>query len=216
MARGVMVGDPGARNGARTVPRSGASSLAWLCLPLVLAGCAAVIPQSPDAIFDLSAPGTASPARGSVQILVPQPTTVKALDNDRIAARPTPSQYAYLPNAVWSDLLPRLLLARLIETLQNSGRVRAAAQPGQGLLINYQLLLNVRAFELQAEGAVAEFGVKLMDDTNGRVIRSRVVRKVIPVASLDNPTIVAGLDAAMDAAFLEITRWAAGGPNSGS
>ena len=181
-----------------------------------MAGCAAVIPQAPNAIFDLSAPGRPSQARGSVQILVPQPTAVKALDNDRIAARPTPAQYAYLPNAVWSDLLPKLLQARLIETLQNSGRVRAAAQPGQGLLINYQLLLNVRAFEYQNEGAVAEFGVKLMDDTNGRVIRSRTFRQVVPVASLDNATIVAGLDAAMDAAFLEVTRWAAGGGNSGS
>jgi cholesterol transport system auxiliary component len=103
------------------------------------------------------------------------------------------------------------LQARLIDTLQNSGRVRAAAQPGQGLLINYQLLLSIRAFEYQDGAAVAEFGVKLMDDTNGRVIRSRVFREAVPVASLDNPTIVAGLDAAMDAAFLEITRWAAGG-----
>jgi cholesterol transport system auxiliary component len=185
-----------------------------LLLPLLLAGCAAIIPQSPNAIFDLSAPGRPSPARGSVQILVPQPTAVKALDNDRIAARPTAAQYAYLPNAVWSDLLPRLLQVRLIETLQNSGRVRAASQPGQGLLINYQLLLNVRAFEYQDGAAVAEFGVKLMDDANGRVIRSRVFRQTVPVASLDNPTIVAGLDAAMDAAFVEITRWAAGGPTS--
>ena len=191
--------------------RPAAVSLAWVLIPLAMAGCAAVIPQSPSAIFDLSAPGNASPARGSVQILVPQPTAIKALDNDRIAARPAPAQYAYLPNAVWSDLLPRLLQARLIETLQNSGRVRAAAQPGQGLLINYQLLLNVRAFELQNEGAVAEFGVTLMDDTTGRVVRTRVIRQVVAVPSLDNPTIVAGLDAAMDAAFLEIARWAAGG-----
>jgi cholesterol transport system auxiliary component len=144
-------------------------------------------------------------------MLVPQPTAVKALDNDRIAARPTPSQYAYLPNAVWSDLLPKLLQVRLIESLQNSGRVRAAAQPGQGLLINYQLLLNIRAFELQGNEAVAEFNVKLMDDANGRVLRSRTFRHTVPVASLDNATIVAGLDAAMDAAFVEITRWAAGG-----
>lgn len=195
----------------RRKARPRALGLAWLLLPLAVAGCAAVLPQSPNAIFDLSAPGNAAPARGSLQILVPQPTAVKALDNDRIAARPAPSQYAYLPNAVWSDLLPKLLQARLVETLQNSGRVRAAAQPGQGLLINYQLLLNIRAFELQGNGAVAEFGLKLMDDSNGRVIRSRVVRQIVPVHSLDNATIVAALDAAMDAAFLEISRFTVGG-----
>jgi cholesterol transport system auxiliary component len=173
-----------------------------------LAGCAAILPQTPSAIFDLSAPENARVGRTGLQVLVPQPTTVKALDNDRIAARPTPAQYAYLPNAVWSDQLPRLLQARLMQTLQNSGRVRAAALPGQGLLIDYQLVVDIRAFELRDEGAVAEFAVKVMDDTNGRVVRARTFRHVVPVAATDNATIVAALDAAMDEAFREITRWA--------
>ena len=86
--------------------------------------------------------------------------------------------------------------------------MRAAGLPGQRLLIDYQLVLDIRAFELRAEGAVAEFGVRLMDDSNGRVIRSRVVRSVVPVASSENAVVVAALDAAMDEAFLEIARWA--------
>jgi cholesterol transport system auxiliary component len=136
---------------------------------------------------------------------------VKALDTDRIAARPTASEYAYLPGAVWSDTLPSLIQARLVETLQNSGRVRAAALPGQGLLIDYQVVVDIRAFELADEGAVAEFAVKLMDDRNGRVIRSGVFRHVVPVASTDNAAVVAGLNAAMDAAFVDIVGWAFGG-----
>ena len=173
----------------------------------VLAGCAAILPQTPSAIFDLSAPDAAG-GRTGLQVLVPQPTAVKALDTDRIAARPTPSEYAYLPNAVWSDQLPKLVQARLMQTLQSSGRVRAAALPGQGLLIDYQLVVDIRAFEYRDEGAVAEFAVKLMDDTNGRVVRSRTFRHAVPAASTDNPSIVAALDAAMDQAFRDITRWA--------
>jgi cholesterol transport system auxiliary component len=185
--------------------------LAGSLLAAGLAGCAALIPQAPNAIFDLSAPGEPGTPRGGPQVLVPQPSAVAALDTTRIAARPTPSQYAYLPDAEWSDTLPRLLQARLVETLDKSGRVRAAGLPGQRLLIDYQLVLEVRAFELRAEGAVAEFGVKLMDDRNGRVIRSRTVRQVIPVAPTENAAIVAALDAAMDAAFLEVVSWAFGG-----
>jgi cholesterol transport system auxiliary component len=179
-----------------------------LLLTATLAGCAAILPQTPSAIFDLSAPGDVAPPRGHLQILVPVPTAVKALDTDRIAARPTPSQYAYLPQAVWSDTLPRLLQARLMQTLQNSGRVRAAALPGQGLLIDYQLVVDIRAFELRDEGATAELAVKLMDDKDGRVIKSRVFHEAVPVVDTSNASIVAGLDAAMDAAFLETTRWA--------
>ncbi len=179
-----------------------------LAAAAALAGCAAILPQTPSAIFDLSAPDKVGGGRTGLQVLVPQPTAVKALDNDRIAARPTPSEYAYLPNAVWSDQLPKLLQARLMQTLQSSGRVRAAALPGQGLLIDYQLVVDIRAFEYRDEGAVAELAVKLMDDTNGRVVRSRTFRHVVPAASTDNPSIVAALDAAMDLAFRDITRWA--------
>jgi cholesterol transport system auxiliary component len=175
---------------------------------LALSGCAALLPQTPSAIYDLSAPGEIVEPRGSMQILVPEPTAVRALDTDRIAARPTPAEYAYLPGAVWSDRLPKLLQARLVQTLQNSGRVRAAAVPGQGLLIDYQLVMDVRAFELTGEGAVVDLAVRLMDDRNGRVLRSRLFREVEPVASTRNPAVVHALDQAMDRAFIEIARWA--------
>ena len=183
----------------------------WRAAPLgalLLTGCAALIPQAPSAIFDLSAPSEIVAPRSNVQILVPEPTAVRALDTDRIAARPNAAQYAYLGGAVWSDRLPRLLQARLVQTLQNSGQVRAAGVPGQGLLIDYQLVVDVRAFELTPGGAVADFAVRLMDDSNGRVIRSRIFRVVIPVASADAGTVVLALDQAMDQAFVEIANWA--------
>jgi len=186
------------------------SRIAALLAAATLAACAAIVPQSPNAIFDLSAPGevAAEPARGSVQVLVAEPTTVSALDTNRIAARPSTAEYAYLPGAVWSDTLPNLLQARLVETLQNSGRVRGVGVPGQGLLIDYQIVLDIRAFEYTGRGAVAEFGVKLLDDRNGRVRGSRVVRRVVPVASSANAAVVEGLDRAMDEAFVEISDWA--------
>jgi cholesterol transport system auxiliary component len=195
----------------RAIRRGARRSLLAPVLAAALGGCAALIPQSPNAIFDLSAPGEAGSPRGGVQVLVPVPATVAALDTNRIAARPAPSQYAYLPDAEWSDTLPQLLQARMVEALQNVGRVRAAGLPGQGLLIDYQLVMDIRAFELRDEGAVAEFGVKLMNDRDGRVIRTRVVRHVVPAASTENAVVVAALDAAMDEAYLEIVRWAFGG-----
>jgi cholesterol transport system auxiliary component len=183
-----------------------------LACMLALPGCAALLPQTPNAIYDLSAPGdVAATGGGSLQLLVPEPSAIAALNTNRIAARPAPDQYAYLPEAQWSDQLPKLLQARLMATLQNTGRIRAAALPGQGLLIDYQLVIDIRAFELREEGAVAEFAVKLMDDTNGRVVRSRIFRHAVPVAAAtDNASIVAGLDAAMDAAFTDIAGWALG------
>ena len=190
-------------------PRSPRGGIVAVALAAALAGCAS-LGSPPSAIFDLTAPGNFAAAHGTAQLLVPEPTTVHALDNERIAARPGPSEYAYLPGAVWSDRLPKLLQARLVETLQNSGRARAVAMPGQGLLIDYQIVLDVRAFEYTAEGAVADFVVRVMNDRDGRVIRSRGFRHVVPVTTRGNAGIVQALDLAMDQAFIEIANWALG------
>jgi cholesterol transport system auxiliary component len=182
-------------------------------LAAALAGCTSMLAGPPNAIFDLSAPVLAEapthPHR-NIQVLVPEPTTVRALDTDRIAGRPTPSEYAYLPGAVWSDTLPKLLQARLVQTLQNSGRARAVAVPGQGLLIDYQVVLDVRAFELTAQGAHVDFSVRVMDDRNGRIVRTRVFQYLVPVQGRGTGAAVAALDSGMEQAFNDIADWAFG------
>jgi cholesterol transport system auxiliary component len=191
--------------------RSGrrAARVLRVAVPLVVLALAACVSGPPNNIFDLSAPALSEPPRGHMQVLVPEPTTVRALDTDRIAARPTPAEYAYVPGAVWSDRLPKLIQARLVQTLQNSGRVRAVGVPGQGLMIDYQVVLDIRAFEFTSqEGAVVDFAVRLMDDRNGRVIRSQVFRKVVAPPSTESGAIVYALDQAMQQAFTEIVAWA--------
>lgn len=182
---------------------------AALVLASLLGACSVLRAEAPSAIYDLSAPEqTGVRARTPAQILVAEPSALKALDTERIAARPTEAEYAYLPRAVWADRLPRLLQARLLETLQNTEGVKAVGLPGQGLLINYQIILDVRRFEIADTGAVVSFNVKLLDDTNGRVVASRVVTASAPhVGGGSNQAAVAALDAAMDQAFIEITRW---------
>jgi cholesterol transport system auxiliary component len=182
--------------------------LAALFAAAALAGCTSLIAGAPSAIYDLSAPGAPSKAQGRAQVLVPEPTAVRALDTDRIAARPTPAEYAYLPGAVWSDRLPKLLQTRLVQTLQNSGRARAVGVPGQGILVDFQLVVDVRAFELTQEGAVADFVAKVMDDRNGRVLATQSFRHVVPVTSRGTAAVVQALDQAMDQAFVDIANWA--------
>jgi cholesterol transport system auxiliary component len=176
-----------------------------------LGACASIIPKTPDTIYDLTAPQSIGPTSGTrLQILVPEPSALKSLDTERIAARPTDIEYAYLPDAVWSDRLPRLLQTRLMETLQNTGRVRAVGVPGQGLLIDYQIVMDVRAFEISGNDAVASFSVKLMNDRNGRVRGTRIVTARMPVAGETNPDYVDALNGAMDKAFGEIAGWVLG------
>lgn len=173
-----------------------------------LGACASIIPKAPDNIYDLAAPESIGPTSGTPrQILVPEPSALKSLDTERIAARPSDLEYAYLPKAVWTDRLPKLLQTKLMETLQNTGRVRAVGVPGQGLLIDYQIVMDVRAFEIADSEAVVSLSVKLMNDRNGRVRGTRIVEARAPVSGSANGDYVSALNAAMNQAFSEIASW---------
>ena len=176
-------------------------------LSFILGACS-LIPKAPSTIYDLTAPKNPSVRSGtSAQILVPVPATFKALDTDRIAARPSPDEYAYLPKAVWADRLPALLQARLAETLENTKRVKAVGLPGQGLLIDYQIVIDIRSFEIDGDIAVAAFSVKLMNDRTGRIVSDRIFRATAPVLDKTNPGYVAALDSAMDKSFTKMVAW---------
>ncbi len=184
---------------------------AMAALASLLSACSLARFSAPDAIFDLSAPDDVGSKAGTpAQLLIPVPSASAALDTARIAARPTDSEYAYLPGAVWSDTLPKLLQARLTETFQNTGRVRAAGRPGQSLLINYQVVMDIRAFEITGATAVAEFHVMLLNDRSGVVVSRRIVKATAPLPDSSNAGAVAALDAAMDEAFGEIAGWILG------
>ena len=184
---------------------------AMVALAGLLSACALGRSGPPDAIFDLSAPDNVAAQAGTpAQLLIPVPSASAALDTARIAARPTDSEYAYLPGAVWSDTLPKLLQARLTETFQNTGRVRAAGRPGQSLLINYQVVMDIRAFEIAGNTAVAEFHVMVLNDRSGVVVSRRIVKATAPLRDSSNAGSVAALDAAMDEAYVEIAGWVLG------
>ncbi|MCB1507746.1 MAG: membrane integrity-associated transporter subunit PqiC [Hyphomicrobiaceae bacterium] len=177
-----------------------------------LSGCAGG-GSSSATIYDLTAPRQVE-ASGSTrrQLLVPSPIAVRAYASDRIVVRTGDATLAYFPDAQWSDDLPALLQARLVETFEASGRVRAVGRPGQGLLIDVQVVTEIRAFEIAVtdQGAVADvvLSVKLMNDANGRVIAARVFDALVPAANDGADAGAQALDAALDQVMSDIVRWA--------
>ena len=178
-------------------------------LGLLLGGCS-VLPTGSIDTYDLSATSQATSARTvSAQVLVPEPVALKALDTERILVRPKPSEINYYPGAQWSDRLPKLVQSRLIESFENSAHVRAG-RPGQGLLIDYQVVTEIRAFEYDATTRKAriEISAKLMNDHTGRVVTSEVFRSEVDCASDSAKAVVTALDAALDLQLKAIIGWA--------
>jgi cholesterol transport system auxiliary component len=181
---------------------------------LVLPGCAALPGGGPAPLdtYDLSAAVVESPGprRGRTQVLVAEPSALKALDSENIVIRPTAASIEYLGGAQWADRLPRIVQARLVESLQSTGRLGGVGRPGEGLAIDYQVVTEVRAFEIRVDGgarAHVELFVKLLNDRNGVVRASRTFTAASPVAGTANGDYVAALDRAFDEASADIVRW---------
>lgn len=181
----------------------------------VLSGCAAIPGFRPPQLdtYELSAPPAPETGRHltRTQILMPEPSALRALDGDQIVIKTGPSSIQYLEGAQWSDRLPAIVQARLAESFQKSGRLGGVGLPGEGLAIDYQIVADLRAFEIRVYGparAEVEIFVRLLNDRNGVVRASHTFTTSVPVNGTGGEAFVAALNAAFAKAGVEIVDWA--------
>lgn len=139
----------------------------------------------------------------SSHIGVGVPAAVEALNTNRIAVRTTPLTLQYFGGGLWADSLPRLVQARLIQSFENTGRVRGVSGTGGGIASDYVILADIRTFEARAfdNSAEVEIFVKIVADRSGRVIANQLFTARVPASNtLDGAT------RAMDAAFNDVSR----------
>ena len=102
--------------------------------------------------------------------------------------------------------------ARLVEALQATGRLGGVGRPGEGLAIDYQIVTEIRAFEVRMDGApraAVELYVKLLNDRNGVVRAARGFSAAAPLpGGAGNDAYAAALDRAFAEVTGEIVRWA--------
>ncbi len=182
--------------------------LALPLLALALSGCGTAAKND---TYDLSAPVSGSgPSAKGRQILVQQPTALQALNSEQIVIKVSSSEIQYLAKAQWSDKLPRMVQAKLVEAYENSGKLGGVGVPGQGLAIDYQVVTDIRAFEIRTSGgsqAVVEISAKILNDRNGSVRAQKVFSQTVPAGGGSNETFVKALDRAFAGVTSEIVDW---------
>jgi cholesterol transport system auxiliary component len=182
-----------------------------LALALSLGACSILGDNTPPPAFDLAAPAKTArigPIRG--QLVIPEPTAISVLDSERIVVRPDQGQVATLGGAQWSDRLPKLLQARVLQAFENSGRLRAVGRPGDRITPDYQLLIDVRSFQLAVTptpSGQVEIAAKIVNDRDGHIIAGRIFRASSPAAGTDGAQAVAAIDAAFQDVTLQLMRW---------
>ena len=191
--------------------RSIALTAGAVALSILLSGCALLGGSTPLDTYELTAP-EAGDGRGRShrQILIAEPSALKALDGQNIVIAPAPGSIQYLRGAQWADRLPRIVQARLAETFQRSGEFRGVGRPGEGLAIDYQVIVEIRSFEVRVNGgahAHVELFVRLLNDRNGVVRAEKTFTATAPVAGEGNAAYVGALDRAFGQAAVEIVDW---------
>jgi len=164
--------------------------------------------------YDITAPRTfpQSDKVAKSQLVVPEPTTMLTLDTQKIAIRTAAGEGPSVDEARWSDNVPKMLQAKIIQSFENSETMRVVARPMEGLIADYQLLIDLRSFQVAGAETVAahvEFGAKILSD-NGRIIGSRTFEATVPAKDANTPAAVAALDAAFGKVATELVIWTAG------
>lgn len=162
--------------------------------------------------FDLTQPeGAARQSPGGRQMVVAEPSALAPLQSDRIVVKGADGSISFLPGVQWSDRLPPLLQARIIQAFENAGR--AVGRAGNGVSADASLQSDIRFFGVStASGsqAMIELSARVVDAQSGRILAARVFRSAGPLGGVDGKGAAAGLDAALQRLLPDLVRWAGG------
>jgi phospholipid/cholesterol/gamma-HCH transport system substrate-binding protein len=167
---------------------------------------------APSIVYDLTAPHDFPTLKKapSTQFSIPEPTAVLMFDTQKILVRPSGAEGPTFLNARWSDNIPKLLHARIIQSFENANLLSAVARPMEGSIASRQLLIDIRRFQLSLSAAPlaeVEFSAKIVAD-NGRIVDARIFRATVPSVRADAPAAAAALDEAFGKTAVELVVWA--------
>jgi phospholipid/cholesterol/gamma-HCH transport system substrate-binding protein len=162
-------------------------------------------------IYDLTPPRDfpAIKKLPSAQLSIPEPTAVLMFDTQKILVRPSGSEGPTFSNAKWSDNIPKLIQARILQSFENANLL--VARPIEGSTAR-QLLIDVRSFQLSlaaAPQAEAEFSAKILGN-NGQILGAHIFSATVPATATDAPAAAAALDKAFGKVATDLVVWASG------
>jgi cholesterol transport system auxiliary component len=182
-----------------------------LCAGLALSGCLGGLKNGTPqpANYRINAPELAAGPAVAADVLVTVEATAPGLDGVGIAARFPSSRLDYIADARWPVRTPALVESALIESLQNSGRLRSVQGDFSRFRATHTIALEVRRFEADyaaGEPPVAEvaLAVTIGRHSDRRVLASFAVEAEEKAAENRVSSVVAALDGAFGTAAAEL------------
>ncbi|RTL50691.1 MAG: MCE family protein [Bradyrhizobiaceae bacterium] len=164
-------------------------------------------------IYDISAPQDLAPPKKQIkgQLVIPEPTALLMFDTQRVLFTPPGTEPADFANVQWSDSIPKLFQAKLLQSFENYDPAHAPLRPMDALETDYQLLIDIRSFQVTQEGgpsANISLSAKIVGK-NGRVIATRLFQSKKAIEKLDPQMTAAAFNAAFGDIATELVSWTA-------
>lgn len=192
------------------------------CLPLALAMLAvsacSILETRPEDRATIYAPDpqvATDPGWPDVdwQLALSHTAPPRMIDSLRIAVRPSPNELQVYGQAVWAKL-PRIQLEdAVLQALQDSGKIPAAARQGTGISADYELALDLRRFESDyttgapTPAATIEVNARLLHAPDQRVVAAQTFRQATPAATDAVPDVVRAFEQSLEALASELAGW---------
>jgi phospholipid/cholesterol/gamma-HCH transport system substrate-binding protein len=145
----------------------------------------------------------------SWMLVVPEPTTLMGFNTDKILLQPASGESVPLENARWSDNLPVLLQAKVIQSFENAGYTKEVSRTREGVTGNYQLLIDIRRFHVATSGNAEteiDFVAKLLDQ-DGKIIDAREFGATAPASASDAKAYVSAFNDALGKLLTDLIDW---------
>jgi phospholipid/cholesterol/gamma-HCH transport system substrate-binding protein len=145
-------------------------------------------------------PAPANPAPLGKQLAVADPTALMAYDSEKLLSQNPSGQVEPLGTAKWSDTVPKLMQAKIVQSFENAGALGEVNRPIEGVMPDNQLLTEIRRFQfVQAPEPAGEVEISAKIVTSdGHILAARVFSAKEPAQSKDDPAEAAR---ALNAAF---------------
>lgn len=141
--------------------------------------------------------------------VVQYPTASAALGQDKILIRDGGELKPFAPDAKWSDMLLEEVQSSFVQSFENAGFLGQVSRPVEGVTADFQLLTDIRNFEVLAgspSSGDVEFSAKILDG-EGHIVGARVFRASHPTRSEDAAGAAGALDAAFGSTLPDLVVW---------
>lgn len=159
-------------------------------------------------VYDLTAPALAGAANPLLfQLVVPDPSMLSALDNERIQRKSEDGALEPLADGQWSDALPKLVQMKVIRAIEDAGLFSGVTRPLEGIGSDMQLLIDVRRFDVErGRVGVVELAAKTVD-SKGRLAATARFSAQTEATGDTAAAAVAALDRSFAKVVLAMTDW---------